>query len=88
MTGFRDTAAAVEKLVTRIVAGEAVFLVGAGFSLESEPNTSSRLIRRLLTRFAAITDHLSAAPQSEAPRLREGLRITFKLSDEPLSSAA
>ena len=88
MTAFRDTAAAIERLVARVIAGEAVFLAGAGFSLDSEPNTSARLIRRLVARFAAITEQLAGVPRSQAPRLREGLRITFKLGDDPLSSDA
>ena len=55
---------------------------------DSEPNTSARLIRRLVARFAAITEQLAGVPRSQAPRLREGLRITFKLGDDPLSSDA
>jgi SIR2-like domain len=86
MTGARDTFDAIERLVTRVIAGEAVFFAGAGFSLDSEPNSSARLIRRLLTRFAAITEQLANVPESVAPQLREGLRITFKLGHQPLSS--
>jgi SIR2-like domain len=86
MTGPRDTFDAIERLVTRVIAGEAVFFAGAGFSLDSEPNSSARLIRRLLTRFAAITEQLANVPESSAPRLREGLRVTFKLGEQPLSS--
>jgi hypothetical protein len=86
MTGPRNTFDAIERLVTRVIAGEAVFFAGAGFSLDSEPNSSARLIRRLLTRFAAITEQLANVPESVAPRLREGLRITFKLGKQPLSS--
>jgi len=81
----------VERLVSRIIAGEAVFFVGAGFSLDSEPNSSARLIRRLMARFAAITEHLEARAgkvgesptvASAAPSLREGLRVTFNLGDK------
>ena len=84
--GPRDTFGAIERLVTRVIAGEAVFFAGAGFSLDSEPNSSARLIRKLLTRFAAITEQLANVPESVAPQLREGLRITFKLGEQPLSS--
>jgi hypothetical protein len=48
---FAPTFETVERLVARVIAGEAVFFVGAGFSLDSEPNTSVRLIRRLMARF-------------------------------------
>jgi hypothetical protein len=92
---FVDTFETVERLVARIIAGEAVFFVGAGFSLDSEPNTSARLIRRLMARFAAVTEFLAQA-QAESParsaasrtaaEMREGLRITFSLGDAPLSS--
>ena len=41
-------AATLETLVCRILSGEAVFLIGAGFSLDSEANTASRLIARLM----------------------------------------
>jgi hypothetical protein len=92
---FVDTFETVERLVERIIAGEAVFFVGAGFSLDSEPNTSARLIRRLMARFAAVTEFLADAQagsptQSAASRsavgMREGLRITFNLGDARLLS--
>jgi hypothetical protein len=73
----------VERLISRIVAGETVFFVGAGFSLDSEPNSSVRLIRRLMARFAAITEQL--AGNATALQLREGLRVTFNLGDKALS---
>jgi SIR2-like domain len=85
---FGPALKAVERLVTRIVAGQAVFFVGAGFSLDSEPNTSRRLIRRLIARFAAITEQLGNTPQSEAPQLRKGLSVTFGLSKKALASKA
>jgi hypothetical protein len=87
---FAPTFETVERLVARIIAGEAVFFVGAGFSLDSEPNTSARLIRRLMARFAAVTEYLDRparrAASGSAAAMREGLRITFSLGDAPLSS--
>src|SRR5262249_46180735 len=86
----------VERLVSRIIAGESVFFVGAGFSLDSEPNSSGRLIRRLMARFAAMTEVLTAPPPdgadptratvSRADGLRRGLRVTFGLGDRELTS--
>ena len=89
--GFLSTFATVERLVARIVAGEAVFFVGSGFSLDSEPNGSGRLIRRLLIRFAAITDVLATRPgvadraRRSAEALQDGLRVTFGLGAAKLS---
>ena len=84
---FEPTLKSVERLVKRIVAGEAVFFVGAGFSLDSEPNSSARLIRRLVVRFAAITETLAARTNgSSAPKLRDGLGITFGLAKAPMKS--
>ena len=92
---FEATFETVERLVSRIIAGEAVFFVGAGFSLDSEPNTSARLIRRLMVRFAAVTEYLATDQAGNLGRsgitgsaadMREGLRITFNLGDKPLSS--
>jgi hypothetical protein len=85
---FEQTLKSVERLVKRIVAGEAVFFVGAGFSLDSEPNTSGRLIRRLVARFAAITETLAARTNasSSAQKLRDGFWVTFGLGEKPLSS--
>ena len=70
---FSPTLDTVERLVSRIIAGEGVFFVGAGFSLDSEPNSSERLIRRLIARFAAMTERLADSPASVAAQLREGL---------------
>jgi SIR2-like protein len=70
-----------EQLVGRILAGEVVFFVGAGFSLDSEGNTAQRLIARLLARFTAVTEYLStkSVPLED---LRVGLRRTFKLKEQ------
>lgn len=52
---------AIENLVERIGLGEVVFFVGAGFSLDSEWNSASRLMRRLLWRLQALTIELRLA---------------------------
>jgi hypothetical protein len=74
----RFAAATLETLVRRILSGEAVFLIGAGFSLDSEGNTANRLIARLMARLAALTEILASEPKRSGD-LREGLRVTFSL---------
>jgi hypothetical protein len=76
-------AATLESLVCRILAGEAVFLIGAGYSRDSEGNTAERLIARLLARFAALTEILASEPKRSRD-LREGLRVTFSLGTTEL----
>ena len=51
----RNTFERLDDLSDRVMAGEVVFFIGAGFSLDSEGNTALRLMRRLIVRFAAIT---------------------------------
>jgi len=76
-----------ERLVENILAGEVVFFVGAGFSLDSEGNSAQRLIARLLARFAALVEHV--APTNEAlAGLPLGLKRTFNLQiDEDIVTA-
>jgi hypothetical protein len=73
----------LERLATRICAGEVVFFIGAGFSLDSEGNTAQLLVTRLLARLEALTMGGADSEDSElkdlAGRLREGLRTTFSL---------
>tara|TARA_R110002072_G_scaffold302978_1_gene490635 strand:+ start:45413 stop:47971 length:2559 start_codon:yes stop_codon:yes gene_type:complete len=45
----------IENLVDRIGKGEVVFFVGAGFSLDSEGNSATRLMTRLLWRLQAMS---------------------------------
>jgi hypothetical protein len=82
MTG-RFAAATLETLVCRILSGEAVFLIGAGFSLDSEGNSAKRLVARLMARFAALTELLAGEPKRSRD-LREGLRVTFGLGTTEL----
>jgi len=70
-----------EGLVERILAGEVVFFVGAGFSQDSEGNSAQRLIARLIVRFMAATQELPKAGVTVTEDLRRGLRLTFKLDD-------
>jgi hypothetical protein len=72
------------RLATRLCAGEVVFFIGAGFSLDTEGNSTTRLIARLLARFEALALELSgpAFPErarQEASDLRERLRASFGL---------
>lgn len=62
----------LEDLARRTASGQVVFFVGAGFSLDSEGNTSKRLIRRLLARFEAIVLYLSVADGIENPSAPAG----------------
>ncbi len=64
----------LDRLAERVVAGEVVFFVGAGFSLDSEGNTADRLIARLLARMLALSESL---PGGDA--LRQRLAETFAL---------
>ncbi|AQR64625.1 hypothetical protein BXU06_05800 [Aquaspirillum sp. LM1] len=78
-------AEAVERLANRILAGEVVFFIGAGFSLDSEGNSAKLLIARLLARFYALIDALNALGGKErdkAEELKKELEHTFSLIDK------
>jgi hypothetical protein len=70
-------AEALGRLAERVVNGEVVFFIGSGFSIDSEKNTSRRLIVRLLIRLLALTDVL------DQPGIVKDLRLTFALGDAP-----
>ena len=53
----------LERLAGRVLNGEVVFFVGAGFSLDSEGNTAGRLIAPLLARFEAMTEFFLSAKE-------------------------
>ena len=76
----------LQRLASRICAGDVVFFIGAGFSLDSEGNTAKVLIARLLARFEALTEWAIASGTPEAREaascLRAGLRVTFDLRDK------
>ncbi len=61
----------LEHLAERVVAGEAVFFIGAGFSRDIEHNTTERLIFRLLARFEAIASYLEEAPLQLTKKARQ-----------------
>jgi SIR2-like domain len=71
-----------ERLATRIVAGDAVFFIGAGYSLDSEGNSAGVLIARLLARFEALTETMRTFTPGAAKLanvLRDGFEATFSL---------
>lgn len=79
----------LDRLAERVVAGEVVFFVGSGFSVDSEGNDTRHLVGRLLTRFDAMTELLMGrrpgALADCARELRHGLAVTFSLGD-PLTT--
>jgi hypothetical protein len=77
--------AGLDRLAERIAAGEAVFFIGSGFSVDSEGNDSYRLIGRLLARFDALTRLLQNDPSKscKALELRKGMCDTFPISESP-----
>src|SRR5215831_7973166 len=71
----------LDRLATRISAGDVVFFIGAGYSLDSERNTTGVLLARLLARFEAITSVVCAGSVRDdsemvalCTKLRTGLR--------------
>ena len=87
---------AIARLAERVISGDVVFFIGAGFSIDSEGNTAGRLIRRLLVRFVALAWTLHADREQragsgpdEAYHLLEGFDQVFGLKSrerEPLPS--
>lgn len=77
----------LERLAGRVLGGEVVFFIGAGFSLDSERNSTGNLIARLLARFEAVTERLleagDTAVQECARDLRKRLINTFELKEDP-----
>lgn len=74
---------ALSRLAHLILAGDVVFFIGAGFSIDSEGNTAHRLIRRLLIRLEAFAYRLGP----EALEIRNTFRSTFDLSRLPAADA-
>src|SRR6266581_4705222 len=75
----------MQRLATRVAAGDVVFFIGAGFSLESEHNSTEILIVRLIARLEALTEFISnlgGDAAETAKRLGTGLRTTFWLSEK------
>ncbi|MDX2151190.1 MAG: SIR2 family protein [Bryobacteraceae bacterium] len=86
---MEPTGRKLDRLAGRIVSGDAVFFIGAGFSLDSEGNFAGTLIGRLLARLGATLDAIQEA-EAWAPRelldlrqdIIEGLATTFALGRE------
>jgi hypothetical protein len=55
----------LERLANKILDGNVAFFIGAGFSLDQEKNSASKLIARLLARFLAITTYLKESHKNE-----------------------
>ena len=90
MSAPESAVAQLDRLAKRIVAGDVVFFVGAGFSIDSEGNSAGVLVARLVARFEAIADTVAAAvppPSATLIRLcgelKVGLRKTFTLLVRP-----
>ena len=64
---------AIDRLARRVLGGNVVFFIGAGFSRDSEGNTADRLIARLLARLLAMGTCL--APERIGERASEGRTI-------------
>ncbi|MEM7561057.1 MAG: hypothetical protein AAF394_18180, partial [Planctomycetota bacterium] len=70
----------LQRLVDRIVAGEVVFFVGSGFSVDSEGNTATRLMLRLLVRFSAMQELIAEESPQEIGPLAQSLYKTFEIN--------
>jgi hypothetical protein len=73
---------AVHRLAQKVLEGDVVFFIGAGFSVDSEGNTGQRQIKRLLIRLLAFIRTLDGAagtaePVAESilPHLRESFGL-------------
>jgi len=85
----------IDRLAVRITTGDVVFFIGAGYSVDSEKNTTGVLLARLLARFEAITSAVcgdGALKKNKGMtelcrKLREGLRTTFKLKGDDIWEA-
>ncbi len=77
-------ASGLSRLAKRVLAGEVVFFIGAGFSLDSEGNSAGCLIRRLLARFLAMAEGLKteSSTADEAKCLLASLCRMFSLKGE------
>lgn len=78
----------IDDLADRVLAGEVIFFVGAGFSYDTERNSAKRLIARLLARFFALHRVLTREgrwlvndrqARDNAQALLKGLMTTFYL---------
>jgi hypothetical protein len=73
----------LDRLADDITRGDVVFFIGAGFSVDSEGNTATRLVYRLLLRLLALEQLVPLARD-----LRTELKHTFELEVKPADGAA
>jgi len=66
---FESCEGKLERLAARVTAGEAVFFIGAGFSLESEHNSTQVLIARLLARIEGLCEAIAVGRQHLSDRM-------------------
>jgi SIR2-like domain len=90
---FQSREGKLERLAARVTAGEVVFFIGAGFSLESEHNSTQVLIARLLARIEGLCEAIAAHFPRETVLLetvhdiRRGLGTTFWLKEKKAPEA-
>lgn len=73
---------------SQLASGNLVFFIGAGFSRDSENNTTDRLVRRLAARVIGICRTLSAGPRGmDADQLLATFKSVHSLSDIEEDSA-
>jgi hypothetical protein len=92
MANEKTLAEKLGRLANRIVAGDVVFFIGAGYSLDSEGNSAGVFIARLIARLEALTEHMlgkefKAATNNLANELRAGFEETFSLGWEVKSKS-
>ena len=67
----------LQQLAEQILTGQNVFFIGAGFSLDSEGNSATRLVAKLLLRFDAATTILSQSADNDKQHIARELRQRF-----------
>jgi hypothetical protein len=78
------------RLADRVLDGEVVFFIGSGFSIDSEGNSASRLVGRLLAGLLAMGTSLEddARNRNQASALLDGLGQVFGLAGAKRPGAA
>ncbi len=71
----------MRRVADRVLAGNVVFFVGAGFSIEAEGNSATRLIGRLLVRLVSLAAVLQrcGGDESQGGAILDRLRTAFRL---------
>ena len=84
----------VSRLSDQLLAGDLVFYVGAGFSIDSEGNTAARLINRLILRLFALVavlekhSNLSKDHRKRVRDIRKDFALVFNFEESVLSQNA